>query len=281
MRYLHTLKLFWSTSIAAEMEYRANFVLAALQSIIALAGAIFVLWSLFRTGYEMGGWTWPQALLVVAAYTVLDGFQATVLAPNREQVGEMVREGSLDFVLLKPIDSQFWISTRKLRIWGVPNLLLGIALAVFAITRLSPETSKAAGWHPAVEASTPAYLLDITLALSRFALPMLVGLIILYALGYILSTVTIWFVKMNNITNAMQALLEAGRYPVSAYPHAYRVFFTFILPVAFMTTVPAQFVLGQAGLPTLAIALLIALTLLLIARAFWQFALRHYTSASS
>ena len=82
-RYLHTLRLFWSTAIAAEMEYRANFVLAALQSLGGLAGAVFVLWSLFRTGYEMGGWTWPQALLVVAAYTILDGFQATVLAPNR------------------------------------------------------------------------------------------------------------------------------------------------------------------------------------------------------
>ncbi|MEL7087000.1 MAG: ABC-2 family transporter protein, partial [Planctomycetota bacterium] len=80
-RYLQTLKLFWSTSVAAEMEYRANFVLAALQSLGALGGAVFVLWSLFRTGYELGGWTWPQALLVVAAYTVLDGFQATVLAP--------------------------------------------------------------------------------------------------------------------------------------------------------------------------------------------------------
>ena len=99
-RYLHALRLFWSTAIAAEMEYRANFVLAALQSLGGLAGAVVVLWSLFRTGYEMGGWTWPQALLVVAAYTILDGFQATVLAPIRLQISEMVREGDLDFVVL-------------------------------------------------------------------------------------------------------------------------------------------------------------------------------------
>lgn len=273
-RYALTLKLFWSTSIAAEMEYRANFILAALQSLAALGGAVLVLWSLFRTGYEMGGWTWPQALLVVAAYTVLDGFQATVLAPNREQIGEMVREGSLDFVLLKPIDTQFWLSTRKLRIWGVPNLLLGVALAVFAITRLTPV---AAGSY----ADAAWTVGEVLSALLRFSLPMVVGLVILYALGYILSTVTIWFVKMNNITTAMQALLEAGRYPVSAYPHAYRVFFTFVLPVAFMTTVPAQFVIGQAGLPTLAVAVAVALGLLLFARGFWRFALRHYTSASS
>ncbi|MEM9915865.1 MAG: ABC-2 family transporter protein [Planctomycetota bacterium] len=266
-RYWRTLKLFWSTAIAAEMEYRANFVLAALQSLGGLAGAVFVLWSLFRTGYEMGGWTWPQALLVVAAYTILDGFQATVLAPNRQQISEMVREGDLDFVLLKPMDSQFWLSARLVRIWGVPNLLLGVGLAVFAITRLEHHAELTAG----------AFLGDVL----RFGVPMLLGVVMLYALGYILSTVTVWFVKMDNITTAMQALLEAGRYPVTAYPHAYRVFFTFILPVAFMTTVPAQFVFGDAGLPTLAAALGVALALLLFARFFWKFALRFYTSASS
>ncbi|MEO0514918.1 MAG: ABC-2 family transporter protein [Planctomycetota bacterium] len=275
-RYALTLKLFWSTAIAAEMEYRANFVLAALQSLGALGGAILVLWSLFRTGYEMGGWSWPQALLVVAAYTVLDGFQATVLAPNREQVGEMVREGSLDFVLLKPIDTQFWLSTRKLRIWGLPNLLLGLALAVFALTQLYQTPA-----NPLTAEPGDIAVGQVFLALLRFILPMTLGIVILYALGYILSTVTVWFVKMNNITTAMQALLEAGRYPVTAYPHAYRVFFTFILPVAFMTTVPAQFVIGQVGGATLAVASAIALGLLGVARLFWRFALHYYTSASS
>ncbi len=275
-RYAQTLKLFWSTAIAAEMEYRANFVLAALQSLGALVGAILVLWSLFRTGYELGGWTWPQALLVVAAYTVLDGLQATVLAPNRQQVGEMVREGSLDFVLLKPIDTQFWLSTRKLRIWGLPNVLLGLALAVFAVTQLH-QTSD----HALTADRTGIAVGQILLDLLRFALPMTLGIVILYAIGYIFSTVTVWFVKMNNITMAMEALLEAGRYPVAAYPPAYRLFFTFVLPVAFMTTVPAQFVIGQAGWPTLIVALAIAVGLLLIARRFWRFALRYYTSASS
>ena len=261
-RYLSSLRLFWSTSVSAEMEYRANFVLAALQSAGTLAGSVFVLWSLFRTGYALGGWTWHQALLVVAAYTVLDGFQATVLAPNREQVGEMVREGSLDFVLLKPIDAQFWLSTRKLRIWGVPNLLLGVGLAVFAVWQLSPPAG-------------------VPMSLARFVLPMGLGLVIVYALGYLLSTATVWFVKMNNITVAMQALLEAGRYPVSAYPGAYRIFFTFVLPVAFMTTVPAEFVLGKAGYGVLLVSAVVAVALLAVSRLFWKFALRYYTSASS
>lgn len=261
-RYGNTLMRFWSTAMAAEMEYRANFVLAALSSAMSLAGALFVLWTLFRTGYQLGGWSWPEAMLVVAAYTILDGFQTTFLAPNRQQLTEAVREGTLDFVLIKPIDTQFWLSARQVRLWGVPNLLLGVGLLLFGWAHLEPGRAPAWG-------------------LLAFVPAMAVGLTILYALGYILSTVTIWFVKMDNITVAMQSLLEAGRYPVAAYPAAYRVFFTFLLPVAFMTTVPAELVTGRAGWAALGGGALAAVALLLFARWFWIKALRSYTSASS
>jgi len=109
----------------------------------------------------------------------------------------------------------------------------------------------------------------------------MIGLVILYAIGYMLTTLTIWFTKLSNITIAMQSLLEAGRYPIGAYPPAYRVFFTFILPVAFMTTIPAQTLLGQASMTWLAASAATAVVTLILARAFWRFALRFYTSASS
>ncbi|MEM1356121.1 MAG: ABC-2 family transporter protein [Planctomycetota bacterium] len=260
-RYLTTLKLFWSASLAAEMEYRANFVLATGSAAATLAGALFALWALLRTDYAMNGWGFYEALIVVGVYTVLDGLQQTLLQPNRQQITGLVREGTLDFILLKPLDTQFWLSVRKVSIWGVPNVVLGAGLIVFAGLRTDPTV-------PAV-----GYL--------RLLVPLLLGIAILYALGYLLSTLTIWFTKMDNITYAMQALLEAGRYPVGAYPMAYRVFFTFVMPVAFMTTVPAEAMLGRAGGASVALAGAIAVLLLVGCRSFWRYALRHYTSASS
>lgn len=260
-RYLTTLRLFWSASLAAEMEYRANFVLAAGSALATLAGALFALWALLRTDYAMNGWGFYEALIVVGIYTILDGLQQTLLAPNRQQISDFVRQGTLDFVLLKPVDTQFWLSVRKVSIWGVPNLLLGAALVVFAGLRVQPAVPLA------------GYLMLLP--------PLLFAVIILYALGYLLSTLTIWFTKMDNITYAMQALLEAGRYPVGAYPMAYRVFFTFVMPVAFMTTVPAQAMLGRSSGGWVALAAGIAVIMLAMSRGFWRFALRHYTSASS
>lgn len=258
-RYLHTLYLFWSVAIAAEMEYRANFFVACITSLFTLGGAVFTLFLLYQGGYEMGGWSWQAALVVMAAYTLLDGIQGTVLAPNRTRITEFVREGTLDFVLLKPIDSQFWLSLRTFSPWGLPNVVLGLVMLFYAGSQL--------GLGPVDYA--------------RGLVPLLLGAVVLYAIGYMLATLTIWYVKLFNITMAMSALLEAGKYPVSAYPVAYRVFFTAVLPVAFMTTVPARAVLGEASMAWLAGLAAVAAASFFAARAFWRLALRSYTSASS
>jgi len=70
------------------------------------------------------------------------------------------------------------------------------------------------------------------------------------------------------------------RFPVGAYPALYRVFFTFVVPVAFLTTVPAEAALKRGEAPLL-LAGGLALLLFLLARGFFLLALRSYTSASS
>lgn len=260
-RYFNTLRIFWSASISAEMEYRMNFVMAALSSLMTLAGTVLMLFLFYRTGYEMGGWHWRDALAVVGIFTFLEGMQATFMAPNRTRVTEHVREGTLDFVLLKPIDSQFWLSVRTVSLWGVPNILMGLAILGYAL--ITRETLPTVGG-----------LLLGTLAL-------VLGVLMLYSLGYLLSTISIWYIKLYNITMAMQALVETGRYPITAYPAAYQAFFTFVLPVAFMTTVPAQLMTTKGGTGWLLGAVVVAGLLLILSIAFWRFALRYYTSASS
>ena len=70
-------------------------------------------------------------------------------------------------------------------------------------------------------------------------------------------------------------VLELLRSPAGA------LLFTLVLPVAFLTTVPAQVLLGEAAVPMLLAGLALAVLFFAAARAFWLFALRFYTSASS
>ena len=110
---------------------------------------------------------------------------------------------------------------------------------------------------------------------------LLAGGLILYSLWFLIAATSIWFVKTWNATEVLRALLASGRYPLTAYPPALRLMFTVVLPVAFLTTVPASVLLGQAVAGMLALGVGLAVVFFVMARCFWQFALRFYTSASS
>lgn len=112
-RYLRSLREFWSSSLAIELEYPANALIELLSVLGNLAGSVVVLALFYGRGHGLGGWSWDEALVVLGIYTLLDGFTSTLLQPNLGAIVNHVRTGSLDFVLLKPIDSQFWLSARS------------------------------------------------------------------------------------------------------------------------------------------------------------------------
>ncbi|MFZ9887401.1 MAG: ABC transporter permease [Myxococcota bacterium] len=257
--YFVTLVLFWRTSFAAELEYRSNFVFAVLGSLGSLVGSVFGMTLFYQRGYALGGWEYFESMMVLGLFMLLTGFTNTVLTPNLNRIVTQVEDGTLDFVLLKPIDSQFWVSLRQISPWGLPDALFGLILVVVS------------AWQTGVKATW------LWLALPTF----LCGLVTLYGMWFLLAATSIWFVKVYNVTEVLRGLLDAGRYPISAYPAAYRFFFTFLVPVVFLTTVPAEVALGRASSWGLLTALGLSFVFWFAARWFWRFALRFYTSASS
>lgn len=258
-RYLNIVKLFWGAAISAELEYRINFLLATLSSLGNLTGSLFGLFLFYRTGYTFSGWKWEEALVVLGIFTILQGFSSTFLAPNLSRIVDRVQQGTLDFVLLKPISSQFWLSANTVSPWGVPDTIFGAVLLLYSANKLEVEIGN--------------YFLT--------AIPLLFGMVSLYSIWFMLGATSIWFVKIYNVTEVLRGLLEAGRFPMAAYPTAYRFFFTFIVPVAFLTTVPAEAMLGRGDILWISEAGILAIALFFASRHFWQFALRFYTSASS
>jgi ABC-2 type transport system permease protein len=256
---LRTLKRFWTTSLVSEMEYRANFITASLYSLGQLAGTVLTINVLYSKNYRFQGWDQNAAYIVVALFTLLDGITSTALSPNLSRIVAHVQRGTLDFILLKPLDAQFQLSTRNLTPWGFPNILFALGLLAYAGPRVHLP------WY--------GYLLGlVSVGLS---------ILILYALWFMVATTTIWFTKIWNATEVLRSFIEAGKYPMSAFHPAVQFFLTFILPVAFLTTIPAQIMRGTYGLAYVAVEAVIAAVLLLLSRAFWQWAMRYYTSASS
>lgn len=260
-RYLRVLRVFLGATLSAALEYRFNFLTSLLTS-VSQAGVAYLGLYLFFSRPEittLGGWSFNAALAVVGFFLLTEGFVAVVLQPNLTKIAESVRTGSMDFTLLKPIDAQWSVSTRNLNLLRLTDVAVGLGVLVWVAPRLD---------------ATPGGVLLAALLYTC-------SLAIMYSLWFMLSTTAFWFIKTDNVTELANGVFSAGRFPVASFPPAARAVLTFVLPVAFVTTVPAQALSGTLS-PALGLAApLVALFFLLVSRLFWQRAVAGYTSASS
>jgi ABC-2 type transport system permease protein len=258
-RYTRLVSIFTGASLSAQLEYRANFVVNLVETVLRALGTLLGISILFGDGGSVGGWSFLEAAVVVGVFTLFDGLMSMLLTPNLNRIAEAVRTGTMDFTLLKPIDAQFLVSFRNINVLRLPDVILGVGIIVWALAQLGSSWAN--------------ILLGLALLLTAYA--------IVYSIWFMLSTSAFWFVRVENITELFWGFYRAGQFPVTAFPGWVRVFFTFVIPIAFITTVPAQAFTGRLETVNLWIALLIAVALLLVSRWFWRFALRSYTSASS
>jgi ABC-2 type transport system permease protein len=259
-RYLRLISIFAGASISAKLEYRANFVTNVLESIARGLAAILGLSILFGNDQGLGGWSRPEAFALIGVFTLVGGLVNFGIFPNLRRIGESVRTGSMDFTLLKPVDSQFLVSTREINVFQVPEMLIGLGFITYGLRQL--ESFQALNILPA---------LGLLLA----------AIAIVYSICFMLSTIAFWFVRVENTLELFWGFFQASQFPITVYPGWVRIMFTFFIPVAFMTTVPTQALIGKVDPVSSIIALIIAAVLLTVSRWFWRFGLRSYTSASS
>jgi len=113
-KYFKVYSKFLHTSLASELEYKTNILIDLITAILSLIGSIFLLSIFFQNAGSIGGWDFEEALIIQGIYTILNGITNTWFNPNLTEIVKHIREGTLDFVLIKPIDSQFFISLKKI-----------------------------------------------------------------------------------------------------------------------------------------------------------------------
>ena len=256
--HLRILRAFWGANLAEEAQYRANFVVSVLGTIFFTATALLTLAIFFRQTRSLGDWTFWQVVVLLGVYNALGGFVETLFRPSIGRLAEYVKSGSLDLVLVRPVDPQFYVSFRRLDIWRSADIVLGFALAGFALTRL--------------DALDPA----------RIALfvPLFAGaLVIVYALWIAFMSLAFRFVAIENSAVLFDSVYEAARYPASAYPRALRFLFLYLVPIVWTTTIPAAALTGVLRPRFTVLFLAVSVAAFALSRALWLAGLRRYTSA--
>jgi ABC-2 type transport system permease protein len=110
---------------------------------------------------------------------------------------------------------------------------------------------------------------------------LLLGAVLIYCFWLLIASVTFWVTRMDDIVDCFEGIYSAGRYPVTAYPSWMRVCLTFVVPVAFAVTVPAEAITGRLTAQTLLGAMGLAALALAVSRTVWLQGLRRYSGASS
>ena len=258
-RYALLLYIAVRTSALLALQYRLDFFVQSLMALVWSATAIAPLLVLFQLRESVAGWTAHGALVVVGFFVAIKGILLGVVQPSLANVVEHIRKGTLDFLLLKPADAQFMLSTSKLDLARMTDVAAGASLSGWAAAR-------------AGAAFTPAQLMAT-------AFMLLCALAILYSLWVLVVSLSFRVVKVDNLSFLLMGVFDAARFPASIFRGALSLVFTFVLPLAVMTTYPALAILGRADGAHLVVAAVVSGGFVVASRAVWKWSLHLYTGA--
>jgi ABC-2 type transport system permease protein len=260
-RYLSLLGVQLRSSSLLAMQYRGDFLLEGVISLFWTFTAMSPLFVVYAERESIAGWSFGESLLVVGWFTLLQGVLEGAITPSLNGVVEHIRKGTLDFVLLKPADAQFLVSTTRFEPWRATNVLTGVAIFVYAFHLL--------GRGPSIPGLLAALVLLGTSTL------------LLYSMWILTVSAAFFVVKVDNLTYFFQSIFDAARWPASVFKGVLAFIFTFVIPLALMTTFPAQAMLGRLPMRALVAAVMGSMVFAFIARRVWLRSIGHYTSASS
>jgi ABC-2 type transport system permease protein len=261
-RYASIYSALWRNSVVREMQFKLNFVLWIVVELLWFALQLTFIAVIYSHTDRIGDWTKWQVVFLMGASTFIQQFFSAIFLSNLTQLSELVRTGKLDFMLLLPANTRFLVSLRQVDLGGFVNAGVAVAVMAYAAGELGLSPSAA--------------------QLGGFLLLCLASILIHYSLMLILATTSFWTVRAQGIVWGYYSFFNIARLPDAAFRGAFKVFFTFALPMLLVANVPAKLVVRKLESPG-EMLLLAAMSAVLFAvsEIVWRFSTRHYTSASS
>lgn len=260
-KHLELLRVQLKASALLSLQYRMEAFGQALMTVLWIGAAVVPLLVLFEQGERpaMAGWSFWDAMLVVAFFTAFKGLLGGLIQPSLQSVVEHIRKGTFDLILLKPADAQFLASTSKIDMTRAVDLIAAVGLCVLGLVKGASRPSVG--------------------ALLSCALIAACGALILYSIFVMVISMAFWVVKIDNLGYLIASAFDAARWPASIFKGVAAFILTFVLPLAVITTWPAEALLGRLEPQRMLWALALAATFGLVSRGVWRVALGRYTSA--
>ncbi|KAB2640706.1 MAG: hypothetical protein DVB30_00910 [Verrucomicrobia bacterium] len=261
--YWAIYSIMFRNSLIREMSFKLNFLLWMLVEVLWFMGQIVFIEVVFSYVGGIGGWSKWEVVLLIGTHQLIGQLFQAFFYMNLANLPELVRTGKMDFMLLLPVDTQFVVSMKQFGMDNVINALVGAGFVSFSL------------WKLAILPTFSQILL--------YAVSVLCGILIHYCIMLVFAASSFWMVRSQGLIYGYYSLFNIGRYPDTIYRGAFKLVFSWLIPVIIVANIPSRILIHAAENPWPIILQLIAATLLMVGatRLMWNSALRHYSSASS
>jgi len=260
-RYLRLWGSFFANNLTRDMEYKANLIGGIAVDVIFYSVQYFFFSIIYSYVDTLGSFTREDVMVFLIITFISDSFYMFIFAGNIFPLNRLVVQGDLDFVLLKPINSQFLVSFRYVR-----------SHAIFSIIILLLMLVRQTHMH-SLEIGIMNYVF--------FFISFLCGLVIWYALDFLISCLTFWFRNFSVGGWLSHEILKFSSRPDSIYTGFTRKLLFSLIPMALVSSVPTRILLYGLDIKLLMYQIIISLGFVVATFWIWKRGLLRYESASS
>lgn len=262
-RYLKIWAIHWKNSLMERMAFKYNFILMVAGVFIQMILTLIFVKVIFSYINNLAGWSFNEALIVVATYMIIDGL-AWATFSYISGITRHIRAGTFDNILIKPIDSQFLLSVARADPEDWSRIVTALLVFVYAFQNLGLTIG------------------ELIKNLFFYIILIICAYFIVYSITLMIRTITIRVIEDSSLWSLVTNIIKTSQYPTDIFFHkAAKILFSTAIPLAFIATVPAKILINGPRFDLIFYSISLATIFLIVSRKVYLSALRHYASASS
>ncbi|RLS59278.1 MAG: hypothetical protein DWH91_00430 [Planctomycetota bacterium] len=268
-RYWRLWWKFVTVSLSREMIFRWNFLVEVITTCFWMSAQLLLFEVIYSKVPRIQDWSRSEYFGFMATGMLINGFVEMLFMPNCANFSEQIRTGNLDFALVKPVDSQFFVSFQTVDLSSLVQCILSLGLLTYSL--VTSGVTLTVG-------SVLMYTFLVVVAVAFF-----------YSMMIALASAAVFMGRNQGLYDFWFYVTSFARYPGDMYRQGWagEIFwfgFSFLIPILLVVTIPSRMVLQKTLSPHPGVILIVpAMTAISLwgARRVFQWALSHYRSASS
>lgn len=260
-KYLRIYKTFLENAVSYDAQYRKDTWLHFFTNILWLVLLATVIEVIFGHTQAIAGWRKEDVYLLTVIWVMIDELYTMFFKKNMLDLSNKVTDGDLDYMLTKPVSSLFLISTPIFLMRSFYRFLVQFFILIWLVLQFDFAAS--------------AYLIPLTIIM------IILGAVVHYAFTLILNTFSFWFLRIDNVNDLWNSVNGIGKYPLGVFPKFIKILAFTLFPIFFIGYGQVATLTGRWEIDLILYSIIFTVLLFLLARWFWYFAVRNYSSASS